>query len=159
MNNFTIKLFEKGEKATFYTIHYVDEVYSETDKFFEQYEATHVKAIDAILQILNRMLTKRGTEYSEFRPEGKNYIVALPRGQYELRLYGIWVNGRITVLGNGGIKNTRTFQEDAVLNKIVQDLNTINKLLTERISNQEVLLVNNELVGNLTFNLNDTEDE
>ncbi len=159
MNNFRIIPFEKGEKAIFYTIQYDGELLSETDKFFTTYEASHTKDIDMILQSVSRMLNKRGTQYEDFRPEGKNYIVALPRGTYELRLYGIWINGQITILGNGGIKNTRTFQEDETLSKIVKELSEINKLLAERIENNDITVENDELIGDLYFILNDNEYE
>ena len=44
-----------------------------------------------------------------------------------LRLYLLNIQSRILILGNGGLKSTAKYQEDANLNKCVETLQKINK--------------------------------
>jgi hypothetical protein len=60
-------------------------------------------------------------------------------------------------LGNGGIKNTKTYQNDPKLDKIAKNLKKINKLFEERIENEEIWIENMELKGNLIFKIEEDE--
>ena len=49
-----------------------------------------------------------------FRPEGKmnDRVCALPVIRSKLRLYCLRLSDSILILGNGGVKKTRTYDED-----------------------------------------------
>ncbi|MDE5743880.1 MAG: hypothetical protein K2H62_05950, partial [Bacteroidales bacterium] len=68
-----------------------------------------------------------------FRVEGKmvDRVCALPIDSGKLRLYCLRLSDKILILGNGGIKSTRTYNEDAVLNGYVMDLQQFDGLLKE----------------------------
>lgn len=59
-----------------------------------------------------------------FRREGKyaDRVYALPTDSGRLRLYCLRLSDKILILGNGGIKATRTYNEDSELNGYVMDL-------------------------------------
>lgn len=152
MNNFAIELFKSGLKANFYTIHFEEKELSETDKFLSFFVSEQQETVQIIVQEIKFMLDKRGAAYEFFRPEGDNFLIALPKAKNkELRLYCIWVNREIVILGNGGVKNTKTYQNDPKLDKIAKNLKKINKLFEEKIENEEIWIENMELKGNLIF--------
>jgi len=156
MNNFVIELFERGLKAAFYTIHFEHQEKSETAHFLENFVLTHRESIEIIVQEIIRMKDKRGANYNLFRSEGANFLIALPQAKnHELRLYCIWINSEIVILGNGGIKKVRTYQEDPTLKKIAQMLQKVNFLVTQRLENKSIWIENTALKGNLSFKLSE----
>ncbi|MCQ2336371.1 MAG: hypothetical protein MJ010_04225 [Paludibacteraceae bacterium] len=59
----------------------------------------------------------------------KDDVKALGLDSKKLRLYCLLVSEQIVILGNGGVKDTRTYQEDETLNGYVLDLKQFNRLL------------------------------
>ena len=154
MNSFTIKLFKSGRKANFYTIQYDQETLSEIERFLENYHISHADQVNIIVAEMQTMINKYGADYNFFRSEGRDFLIALPKKTgVELRLYCIWVNREIVILGNGGLKKTRTFQEDTYLRKIAENLQEVNKLFEERKKNGEIWIEGSELKGNLHFEI------
>ncbi len=56
-------------------------------------------------------------------------VAALAIDSRKLRLYCLRISGQILILGNGGVKTTRTYQEDKVLRGYVIDLQAFDKTL------------------------------
>ena len=56
-------------------------------------------------------------------------VKALAIDSRKLRLYCLRISDQILILGNGGVKNTRTYQEDSKLSGYVMDLQTFDKVL------------------------------
>lgn len=56
-------------------------------------------------------------------------VKALAIDSRKLRLYCLRISDQILILGNGGIKSTRTYQENEKLNGYVMDLQTFDKVL------------------------------
>ena len=75
------------------------------------------------MQLLDK-IAEEGALERFFRPEGKmrDSVVALPVLRSKLRLYCLRLSDRILVLGNGGVKNSRTYQEDDSLRGYYRDL-------------------------------------
>jgi hypothetical protein len=72
-----------------------------------------------------------------------------------LRLYLLNIKAKILILGNGGLKSTATYQEDAHLHKCVQTLQKID-IQMKQMENQKVITVKGtKLFGTLTFTIND----
>ena len=69
----------------------------------------------------------------------------------KLRLYCICYNENLLILGNGGKKTTRSYQEDPILNQYVEDMLKINKELWWKIEKGEIHFEGIELAGNLSF--------
>lgn len=85
---------------------------------------------------------KEGALESFFRPEGKfaDRICAIPlllsrRKSSDkcgsLRLYCIRMSDSLLILGGGGEKKTRTYEEDPILSEKVKTLQSIDKTLTD----------------------------
>ena len=85
-----------------------------------------------IVQLLDK-IAEEGALERFFRPEGKmrDSVVALPVLRSKLRLYCPRLSDRILVLGNGGVKNSRTYQEDDSLRGYVLTLQRFEELLKE----------------------------
>lgn len=68
-----------------------------------------------------------------FRPEGKmsDHVVALPVITSKLRLYCLRLSDKILILGNGGVKSSRTYNEDDNLRGYVITLQNFEQLLLE----------------------------
>ena len=84
------------------------------------------------MQLLDK-IAEEGALERFFRPEGKmrDSVVALPVLRSKLRLYYLRLSDRILVLGNGGVKNSRTYQEDDSLRGYVLTLQRFEELLKE----------------------------
>jgi len=97
-----------------------------------------------------------GADINYFKPEGRS-LKALPIDGGKLRLYCFRVNECIAVLGNGGNKKTRTYQEDPLLNEFVSHLREAGRHLWNRFNNSTKASIHNcKLIGNLEFEI-DTE--
>lgn len=68
-----------------------------------------------------------------FRPEGKmnDRVCALPVLRSKLRLYCLRLSDSILILGNGGVKKTKTYNEDDALKGYVITLQKFDTLLKE----------------------------
>lgn len=76
-----------------------------------------------IVALINK-IADMGALERYFRPEGKlkDRVCALPIMQSKLRLYCLRLSDKILVLGNGGVKKTRTYNEDDTLKGYVLTL-------------------------------------
>lgn len=68
-----------------------------------------------------------------------------------LRLYCIRVSDRLLILGGGGEKKTKTYQEDPILFEKVHTLQEIDKVLTDL--EQDGIDLSKDII-NLTININ-----
>ena len=58
-------------------------------------------------------------------------VAALSIDSRKLRLYCLRISDQIMILGNGGVKTTRTYQEDEELSGYVMDLQRFDELLKQ----------------------------
>ena len=108
-----------------------------------------IAALQAILRI--------GALERFFRPEGdmNDSVQALPIESGKLRLYCLRLSDQIVILGNGGVKSTRTYEEDPKLYGYVLDLQKFEKILNENIAKGYVSIEEKELSGieDITFEI------
>ena len=108
-----------------------------------------IAALQAILRI--------GALERFFRPEGgmNDSVQALPIESDKLRLYCLRLSDQIVILGNGGVKNTRTYEENPKLYGYVLDLQRFEKILNECIDKGFVSIEEKELSGidDITFEI------
>ena len=66
-----------------------------------------------------------------FRPEGKmkDRVAAIPVTSNKIRLYGLRLSDGVLIVGNGGRKKTRTYDEDPELSGYVMTLQKLDALL------------------------------
>ena len=84
-----------------------------------------------------------------FRPEGKmnDHVAALSIDSRKLRLYCLRISDQILIVGNGGRKDTRTYEESVELSGYVMDLQEFDKLLTEAQKDGSVTIEKNVITG------------
>jgi hypothetical protein len=150
----TVVPFEKHDKVTYYTIQFSEDEDTEFDKFFDKYDTEQFgEDFDIITEWLGK-IGEDGADERFFRPEGGR-VKAVPIETNSLRLYCFRVNECIVILGNGGEKTTRTYQEDDELNEYVQVLRETGKHLISRIGHpdQRTSIYECQLYGNLSFTI------
>jgi hypothetical protein len=148
-----VELFEQHEKTTFYTIRFQNHEESETELFLTNFDTEiHKDDIDIILAVIDK-IGEQGAKERYFRPEG-GCVKAIPLTSSGLRLYLYRINDEVVILGNGGQKQTATYQEDPVLNKYVETIRAIGNILNKRLEQNHCQLYNRQLMGNLKFNFN-----
>jgi hypothetical protein len=144
--------------VTLYTIRNVNDPVSEFDKFVSNHKDKLDISDDyhTIMKWIGR-IGERGAFERYFRPESKigDGVCAIPVESNALRLFALRICDSILILGNGGIKRTKTYNEDTVLNKHVSVLAGIDRHLKDKIRAGSLRIVSNELSGidNVKFNV------
>ena len=107
-----------------------------------------------IVQLVDRIADEGALERF-FRPEGKmrDSVVALPLLRSKLRLYCLRLSDKILVLGNGGVKNSRTYEEGDSLRGYVLTLQKFEELLKEGQRNGTVIITSKTIETDKTFKL------
>lgn len=107
-----------------------------------------------IVEFINKIADKGALERF-FRPEGKfsDSVCALPVVKSKLWLYCLRLSDKILILGNGGVKTTRTYDEDDVLKGYVITLQKFEKLLKEGEKDGSVVITTNTIETDKTFDI------
>ena len=90
-----------------------------------------------------------------FRPEGKmsDRVVALPVIKSKLRLYCLRLSDSILILGNGGVTNTRTYDENDELRGYVVTLQNFDKLIKQGERDGTITITENTIETENTFDI------
>ena len=101
-----------------------------------------------ILLALEKIID-RGALERFFRIEGKmnDRVSALAIDSRKLRLYCLRISDQILIVGNGGVKTTRTYQENEQLSGYVMDLQRFDELLKQAQQNGSITIEKNMIVG------------
>jgi hypothetical protein len=67
----------------------------------------------------------------------------------DLRVYCICLNERILILGNGGIKNTRTYNENPALCMFVNNMQEIDKQIKFKEASGKIVIEGKNICGEL----------
>jgi hypothetical protein len=150
-----IELFEEHPNVNIYTIRFKNES-TEIEKFLDKFPVgcKFDRDISIIIKVLDN-IGKRGALERYLRPEGKfkDNVFALPIENTDLRLYVIRISDNILILGNGGIKKSRKYNEDPELNNIVEQLQTIDCLLITKEKQGLIQIKGKQLLGKLEFEI------
>lgn len=76
-----------------------------------------------------------------------DHVVALPIERGKLRLYCLRMSDSVLIVGNGGVKNTKTYDEDADLSGYVITLQKLDALLKEAVQNGIVSIEETNITG------------
>ena len=136
----------QDEETSFYSFKYTDDTTSEFDKFYEMFDTEEFEEEFNIITYWIEKIGKEGAIDRFFRPE-KGNLMALPSPlEYsDIRLYVFKIEEGVVLLGNGGLKTTRTFNEDPILNAHAQNLYTVGNILMSEIKNNKITVYNNIL--------------
>lgn len=146
----TLKIIEQNDNVGLFSIcfNYNDD--SEFEKFLNEFKdvATFNKDFNTILLAISKIIEKGALERF-FRNEGRvgDNVKALAIDSRKLRLYCLRISDQILILGNGGVKNTRTYQEDEILNGYVVDLQAFEKALLRAQEAGDVTIEGNIITG------------
>jgi hypothetical protein len=123
---------------------------SEFRKFLKKFKdnAALNKDYQSILYALDRIIAKGAFERM-FRYEGKmnDNVVALSLDSRKLRLYCLRMSDQILIVGNGGLKETRTYDEDEELSGYVMDLQKFDELLKQAQEEGSIYIEQNMITG------------
>ena len=132
----TLELVEQSEKVSLYSISFAMDRTTEFERFLSKFEeqASLNEDYQKILYALSIILNKGALE-RYFRPEGKveDNLCALPLESGRIRLYCLRISDEVLIIGNGGVKNTATYEEDPQLYGYALDLQKFDKLLRKDI--------------------------
>lgn len=132
MTKVSLKTIEQNDNVGLFSICFDGSAESEFEKFLLEFKdnATYNKDFNTILLALAKIIDKDALERF-FRIEGKmnDNVKALAIDSRKLRLYCLRISDQILILGNGGVKTTRTYQENEILSGYVMDLQTFDKVL------------------------------
>lgn len=156
MSEVELILLNEGNQCTLYSIQFTSESNSEYERFYAKFieDAKLNRDLLRIVQVVDR-IAEEGALERFFCPEGKmrDSVVALPVLSSKLRLYCLRLSNGILILGNGGIKNSRTYEEDDSLRGYVLNLQKFEELLREGRRNGTIIITERTIETNNTFDL------
>ena len=111
-------------------------------------DATLNEDFRMIFRAINRIVANGALE-RYFRPEGrmKDNLAALSIDSKVLRLYCLRISDQILIVGNGGAKTTRTYEESEELSGYVMDLQKFDALLEQEQKNEKIKIEQNVITG------------
>ena len=147
----TIQSVKQTETAGLFTICFEGESYTEFQKFIMKGNdnATLNPDLQKILNALQRMLNAVGFLERYFRPEGKmrDRVAALPIETSKLRLYCLRLSDSVLIVGNGGEKSSKTYNEDSVLNGYVVNLQKLDEILRQAVKKGTIQIEETTIEG------------
>ncbi len=156
MSEVELVLINDGKECTLYSIQFASEDTSEYERFYQKFieNAKLNRDLQKIVQILYN-ISEDGALERLFRPEGKmkDSVVALPVLSSKLRLYCLRLSNGILILGNGGVKKSRTYNEDDTLRGYVLSLQKFEELLKEGKRNGSVIITERTIETDKRFDL------
>lgn len=134
--------FRLTEVAEIFSIKIDGKEYTELQEFiitFRNIKKYHL--LNDYEQIIKSLaeIVQNGVKESFFRPEGKmnDRVCAIPlltsfrqKQNGTIRLYCIRISDKLLIVGGGGIKTTRTYNEDEILSGHIKTLQMIDKELS-----------------------------
>ena len=156
MPQVTLKTIEQNDNVGMFSICFAGNSESEFEKFLMEFKdnATYNKDFNAIF--LSKIIDKGALERF-FRIEGRmnDHVSALSIDSRKLRLYCLRISDQILILGNGGVKLSRTYQEDEKLSGYVLDLQTFDKVLLKAQKNGIITIEKNMItdIESATFEI------
>lgn len=128
-----------GTKAHIYSVLFDGDDDTLIEQFFNENEEN-----EHLTEMLRRIITMANDTgcCRQFFREGEGRlgdgVVALAVGN--LRLYGIYFNNTIILLGSGGIKNVRAYQDDPFLNAKVEQIKYVAAKINKGIREKDITL-------------------
>lgn len=149
-----LELIEEHEAVNYYSVHLDAEELSELERFFEKFPegSEYDEEIDTIIAWLDK-IGENGALERYFRNEGRygDGVSAIPIETNNLRLYCIRLSDKILIFGNGGVKDSKTWEESATLSEYVETLIDTSRYIVSRLNDGSLYIIDKELIGNLNF--------
>ena len=156
MSEAELIMINEARNCTLYTIQFLTEDDSEFEKFYNKFK-DDVEFNPDLMRIVGFIgkIADYGALERFFRPEGKmkDNVVSLPVVRSKLRLYCLRLSDKILILGNGGVKTTRTYEDNNELSGYVLTLQKFDKLIKEGVENGTIIMSESKIETNNTFEL------
>lgn len=150
--SFIIELVKKDKRANLYSVRLSGSQATEFEKFINDPVISEHKDFTKLTAQLSSILSRYGCEDNFFRHASSPTDPVSELCYGKLRLYCAKWSKTILIAGGGGIKSTRTYQEDPLLNQSVELLKYVSKLLEQRIRDKEIVFDQDGFFsGDLTF--------
>ena len=150
MKTATLKTLEQTDNVSLYSICFDGKAITEYEAFLRKFkdDAKLNEDYKKIILALEKIVAVGAFERF-FRPEGKmnDHVAALSIDSRKLRLYCLRISDQILIVGNGGIKTTRTYQENDELSGYVMDLHEFDNLPTEAQKDGSITIEKNVITG------------
>ena len=150
MKNARIVSIAKSDQVGLYSICFNDDKETEFRKFLQKFKdnAALNKDYQAIIHAIDRIIANGALERN-FRYEGKmnDNVVALSVNSRKLRLYCLRMSDQILIIGNGGVKDSRTYEESEELSSYVMDLQKFDELLKQAQEEGLIYIEQNVITG------------
>lgn len=142
MTKASIKTIASTEKACIFSLCFEGESFTEFEKFVTKHKTLYSKELNVILAAINRMLEVSGFLERYFRPEGKmrDNVCALPITSGKLRLYCLRMSDSILIVGNGGVKDTKKYQDSEELSGYVISLQNLENAIRVAVKKGEITI-------------------
>lgn len=154
MNHEIVELSHSGRHAKIYTIINLDTNITLYQDFLQTYSKTHRDEIRDIINTLELMGKSKGIathliKDNEGSP-GDGIVALFDNPDRNLRLYGIKFGSGIIILGGGGIKDVRAWQDDPILKAKVEILKKFSKIINVKIRDRDIMITKDDtLEGDL----------
>ena len=153
----SIELIEEGKQANIYSVHYDGEEYDEFKKLLKKLLVDgKTKEIGIILARLDKVKELGAADrYFLYESLKKDRVFALPSyiDNIDVRIYCLVIDGKIVILGGGGIKNVQKYQEDPVLNGWVETMKKVDAQIRHLQKTGAIQTKGKELKGTLKFSI------
>ncbi len=142
-----------SDKVHFYSVRVDDDELSLFEQFVAENITIHRKEVMDILMRLEAMGSTHGARENYFKlNEGKpgDGVAALyDSPNKNLRLYCIRYGSQTVILGNGGLKkkNIRAYQDDITLEKKVECMINISRLIRECMKDKDFIINNDGTIA------------
>lgn len=145
----TLDLIQESEHAAIFSPKESACEMSEFEKFLSikssLKEPQHLQEFDSIIAVLGKILKDCGARENLFRLEGGR-IKAIPlplygtkkKGIGSIRLYCIRYSEKLLIIGNGGIKKMKRYEDDPMLKSMVDILRHIDIIITKESKKKHV---------------------
>ena len=152
---YCIDLVEEYPDVNFYSIKLEGEELTEIERFFEKFPegCEYDDEIDVILSWIDK-IAENGALERYFRPEGRYGdgvgVIPIDVGN-KIRLYCLRLSDKILIFGNGGIKDSRSWEESEELSSYVRLLIDTSRFISTRIKDGSIVIIDKNIIGNLNF--------
>lgn len=136
-----------GQKSHFYTVAINGAEESLYTAFTKEHISEYGEELKEMMTRMYLMGHRQGAQEWFFKMgEGSitdNVVALYDRPDRKLRLYCLRYGNATVILGGGGHKSTRTYQEDPKLHSNVLLLQRISKIIDEAIRNKDLIIDDN----------------
>ena len=150
MKDLYVKNIENEGVVTMYTLQFTSEELSEYEKFVQRFmDSAELKRDYQIIIYALSKIANNGALERYFRPEGKmnDNVCALPVDSGKLRLYCLRITDKILIIGNGGLKTAKTYEESEELMGYVIDLQKFDSLIKSEVANGSLTISETDIEG------------